>query len=280
MKKPTWLILLFVTVPFGWVLSDVPHGFRYTQTDLSIAASVPPALIYVENSQGQRAGADFSAPVSDNGTQGNGVDSGLTEIPLSHILQLNNPVFDGTDYAPSPNTYWNIEIYDSAPQTYTINLKGLAAAIETVSINLIYRGKGVKSSKVAINILISANQIRQISLSVDPNVKTISTMPIVGNGDLLNDVKTACQLGQITSSRVCKHLEDKAEQIQDALDHHRVEEAKGLILSFLYSLGDSRPEGCQDEDDHGFIQAQTLAILIQDAKALLASLPEHHRGDK
>src|SRR5208282_5054159 len=132
--KNGFIFFLGVLSFFNLVLADVLHGFRYQQSDLSIAAIVPPALIYVENGQGQRVGVDPSSPLNNDGSQGNKVDSGLTEIPLSHVLQLNQSVFDGSNYSPRPDTDWNMEIYDSSPQTFVIHLKGLVAGNDEISV--------------------------------------------------------------------------------------------------------------------------------------------------
>ena len=245
MIKNRLIFFLGVLSVFDLASADVPHGFRYQVNDLSIAASVPPALIYVENSQGQRVGVDPSSPLNDDGSQGNKVDSGLTEIPLSHVLQMNQSVFDGSNYSPRPDTEWNMEIYDSSPQTYVIHLKGLLVGNDEISVAGIYRGKNQPMNEVKFTISVATGQLRTVNLVFDPIQKNLSYQRVVLNGELLTDVKTACQLNEITSKYACKRLEEKAEAIQDALDHHHYEKAERLIWVFLYMPGRIPARGLQ-----------------------------------
>ena len=276
--KKMMLVLILILATSGFVLADVPHGFKWEQTDLVISVSAPPALAFVENSSGQRAGADYSSSTNANGTQGNGLDSGLTEIPKSHVWQQNDSTYDNNDYTNNSYTLWNINIYDSAPQTYTINLEGIASGTVTVNVSGLSRAKGTKPVESDLNVLINNGQIRQISLAYNPTSKTLSTTPIVTNDDLLNDIKSACAQNLI-AHRECDFLEDKAERIQKALDHHRYEEAKDLIKSFLCNLGELKSDKDDDRDCHGFIKELALTILIDDAKALLKTIPRKDRDD-
>lgn len=93
----------------------------------------------------------------------------------------------------------------------------------------------------------------------------------------MNDIKAACSLNQITSQRVCKHLEKKAEGIQDALDKHRGEEAEKLARNFLRSLGENMGEGI---DEHSFVQEPALTILKSDAEALLAQIKQDEKHNQ
>jgi hypothetical protein len=76
-------------------------------------------------------------------------------------------------------------------------------------------------------------------------------------------------------------LTKKAEEIQDALEKHYYDQARKLLRSFLCNLGEFKGDGDDDKDCHASINPTTLTILIQDAKALLMSLPDsdHHDHD-
>ncbi len=228
MKKMKWVTFLFLFFS-GNVFAGTPDGYQWTNNDLNISVEVPPAIINILNSQGQTTGSDFSMSVNSNGTQGNGLDSGLNQIPLSRVWQNNDSAFDGTDYENKPNTVWSIDVYDGQPQTYTVNVKGIATGIVKIDASGLYRGKENESIETIFNFLISPGQTRQVSLTFNPTQKTISTQPIVGNGDLLSDIKSACAQDLI-QKWACDFLEDKAQRIQKALDNHHNEKSTRVSL--------------------------------------------------
>jgi hypothetical protein len=256
--------------------ADIPLGYTAKNDYFIISTSTPPALIYVTDSAGRMCGVNPTATLDQYGIL---KDQSLivNTIPNSQAEQQNNGD-PGNNFAPDPTTPWLITILDGGSQTYTINLKGISAGTQRVTVKDLPLGRPASPNGTKYYALIQPNVTNQIQVTVNSTAHTVAITPVVGNDGLLNDVTTACQLGLIKSSKVCKRLTKKAEEIQDALDNKHYEEARGLILSFLYSLGDSRPEGCQDEDDHGFVQQPALTILIEDAKALLAGLPhdDHH----
>src|SRR5277367_6622147 len=109
MNRIKWVLLLLLVLGRN-VIADVPQGFKWANNDLNIGVEAPPAIINVVNSQGQTTGADFSMPVSSNGTQGNGLDTGLSQIPLSRVWQNNDSAFDGTNYENKTDTVWSVDI--------------------------------------------------------------------------------------------------------------------------------------------------------------------------
>ena len=82
---------------------------------------------------------------------------------------------------------WDINLYDSGPQTLTVNLKGLVAGIATVSVSGLYRTKGKAATKVQFSKLVNTDQITQVSIVFNPNSRSVSFQPVVGNETLLND---------------------------------------------------------------------------------------------
>jgi len=260
----TPIIVLFLPICL-W--GQTFNNFKPKNYWLGITAEAPPAMMWVADSQGRRAGADPGKSVDQNGIQGDGLH-GLEEIPASVTDQQN--IQNDSTGQPQPRTLWSVSIPDGGPNTYTLNLKGIVSGTCYVGIHV-----GSNSSKNSNNyfgVFVTPNSVKQLNVSFDTNHLTTTVQRVAENGDLLADVKTACYLNEITSSRVCKRLEKQAKAIQDALDHHHYEEAGRLIWVFLHSLGDSRPEGCKDDDDHSAVQEPALTILKEDAKALLAQV--------
>jgi len=271
----------------GMALSCTQNLFSSTQiqvssNQLTFSASAPPAIFYIEDSQGHRSGADPLAVTNNNGQQVTN-RLGLQEIPSSATDQDNESSgdFDSDNDAnivPNSTTMWSVDIYDGGAQTYTLNVKGIESGIEQISVGGILTTSH-KVVKNLVSVLITKGELRQMTVAFNPAANILTFQRIVKPGDLVSDVKAACQLNQITSAHVCKRLEEKAEAIQDALGDHHEKEAKELVKSFLHFLGDSRPVGCKDNDDHDAIQEPALTILVEDAKALLKSL-ENTEGNQ
>ena len=251
------------------------NNFQPKNEWISFAGSVPPALMYITDSHGNRAGADPSLSVDQNGMEGDGLH-GLEEIPGSFVSQEN--IQNSITGQPSKHTNWYIQIPDGGKQTYSINLKGITRGSSRTDVSFGKVGQFKSVQKFKLNYFISSGTTKQYTVNYDPAQLSISVMQIVGNSDLLTDVKTACQLNQITSRHVCDDLEKKAEAIQDALNGRHEEQAKDLIKSFLHMLGESRPGGCKEDDDHGAVKESALTILKEDAKALLAQIEKEDHG--
>lgn len=172
-------------------------------------------------------------------------------------------------------------------QTYTINLIGITEGVQRITVQDAPASGTPNAPQNRFFVLIQPNQTKQIKVAVNTNTYTTAITRVVGNGDLLSDVKTACQLNQITSHHGCKRLEEKAEAIQDALEDHHEEKAEGLVKSFLRSLGEGRRDVDNNVEDRNAIKEPALTILKEDAKALLAQLeendkkhhPHNHDGD-
>jgi hypothetical protein len=244
-------------------------------TMLSISTSTPPALVWVVDSQGRKTGADPTIPINPNGQQMANYPYGpLDGIPNSESEQ--QCINDSATGVGQSTTTWFINVKTTSTQTFTINDMGVSTGVSDLTIFGLFPGFRNKKS---ISLLVNAGSTHQIEVSFNPQQKNLLLTRVVEPGDLLNDVKTSCQLNLITSRHVCKHLEDKAEEIKDALTSNQNKRAEGLIYIFLHYLGDSRPIECSDEDDHDVIQQAALTILVEDAKALLKSI-ENAEGDR
>ena len=266
--------------PLKTFADDIPFSINPT-TDaiLGFVTVTPPAMIWVVDSLGNITGADSTQPVNRVGEQTQDWPNGLYGIPNSRAVQEN--IGNDVTGNPQSSTSWDIDIKTTTAQSYTLNVKGITPGVSGVGIDGLFpNDKNTKHTKLFF--LVDAGTLRQLQVDFNPGLKRITSKRIVGDGDLLSDVKTACKLGQIASGHVCKGLTKKAEAIQDALTDHHYEKAEELIGVFLHSLGDSRPEGCKDDDDHDGIQEPALTILKEDAKALLAQVekdePSHHGG--
>lgn len=256
----------------------------YRKENFSISTRIPPASLYVEDSLGRRTGID-PAYISKIDQYGILVDQKgfLYDIPSSDIDQQNFASDDAAS-APMPFTPTLIDIGDGGNQTYTINLVGITEGVQRITVQDAPAARNAPNAPQNIFfILTQPNEVKQVKVTVNANAYTTSITRVVGSSGLLNDVKTACQLNLITSHHVCKRLEEKAEAIQDVLEKHHYEEAEKLVWVFLHSLGDSRPEGCKEEDHHDAVKEPALTILKEDAKALLAQIEQeekhHHYGD-
>jgi hypothetical protein len=265
--------------PLKTFAGDIPFSINpTTDTILGFVTVTPPAMIWVVDSLGNITGADSTQSVNRVGEQTQNFPNGLYEIPNSRAVQEN---IEGDDGSVQPATTWDISIKTTAAQSYTLNVKGITSGVSGVGIDGLFpNDKNIKHTKLFF--LVDTGTLRQLQVDFNPGLKKITLKRIVGAGDLLSDVKTACQLNQITSTQACKRLEEKAEAIQDSLEDLHYEKAEELILVFLHSLGESRPDGCKDADDHNAITEQALTIIIEDAKALLAQVEkdeQSHHGN-
>jgi len=274
-KKLVIFSILMAIGFFGVAQGTLPKGYRFKNSNLNIFATTPPALIYITDNEGNRTGADPSGSMTSYGFQGPKPWSGLSEIPLSQSIQQTN--FDESNpNATITSTNWDISIYDGGRQTYTINLLGKSTGTEEIAITGIYPKGSGKGTRAKFNVLVNAGQTRQITVAFDPSQKSIMTTPIVNNGDLLNDIKSACAQNLI-EYRECDFLQAKAELIQKALDRKEKKEAEKLIKSFLCNLGELKGDGDDDRDDRDAIKEPALTVLVNDAKALLKTLAEDDR---
>jgi hypothetical protein len=276
------LCLCLITICFNnkaWAARSIPAGYIWKISSFDVLASTPPVQIYVEDFQGNITGADPSVGVDQYGIQGS-FKGGIAKIPLSCVSQENNA---DENNVPDDHTGWNITFVDGGKQTYKIHLKGIMSAATTIYLSAIYdRHIGKPSIETQLLLLATPNISKEVDVTFDPIQNTITTKPILTDGDLLTDVKTACQLNLITSSAVCKRLEKKGAAIQDALEDKRQEKAEELINSFLRSLGELKGDDDNDKDDRNAIKEPALTILKEDVKALLASLEKgdhHDHGD-
>ena len=266
------IILIFVCLPG---LAFALNNFKPQTEWISFYGSAPPAFFYVTNNAGQKAGADPALAFTPLGQQGDGLH-GVEEITNS-VADQENFRNDMTGQ-PSKHTHWSVRIPDGGNQTYTVNIIGLNAGEGTLEIRTDIVKRPKMSRIIDEKFLVDKGSTKKYVVSYNSANSSLSVIAMVSNKDLLNDVKTACQLNEITSEHACKRLEEKAEAIQDALDKHHYEKAEELIWSFLHMLGDSRPEGCGDDDDHQAVKEPALTILKEDAKALLKQIEKGNHG--
>ena len=107
---------IFMTLLFSFLACEGGVSATFTETDhgLEIFASSPPALMFVQNDQGNLSGADPSAPMTTYG-RGNSIQ----EIPNSFV-DVDNLVSDDPASLGDPNhtTGWSVNILDEAAGTY------------------------------------------------------------------------------------------------------------------------------------------------------------------
>jgi hypothetical protein len=271
-------VLAGILMLCSYSMADVPPEYRWNKWILEFNAGTPPAYVILEDAQGRRAGANPKLPFNEFGEQGNSID-GLKEIPFSSVEQQNigsdDPATEGQSQSA---TGWFVHIYDQPAQTFTMHLVGLKDGVERIYQMVMFGPKRVSDAYGSnFDVLVLQGSNKTFQIVFDPEKKVLAATPVLNPGDLKDDVKAACGLSFITSGRVCKDLMEKASDIQDALEHHCNEKAEALIQSFLYSLGDSRPKECKDNDDHPSIKEPALTSLKTDAHALLDSLKKDGR---
>ncbi|MGH7738597.1 MAG: hypothetical protein ACREL1_00475 [bacterium] len=206
----------------------------------------------------------------------------MTEIPDSHVLQVNEGVLDGNGALESAtSTGWSIDVHDSQAQVYGLHLVGMETGIVEVETSILQSGIP-GSADNNFKILITKGESREVQLTVNPSEKIVTAQPVVGKEDLLSDVEAACQVDLITSRRACEFLTLQAKIIARAVNKQHDEEAKAGLWVFLHALGYSRPSGCRDGDHHDEVKQPALGILQEDAKALLTQIgpPARHFGEK
>lgn len=120
--KPWKSILMIGLILFSTpVWATLPAGYVWKKHILFISAPAPPALMYVVDSQGNQSGGDPSKTVTPNGMQPDTIEAeGMDGIPFSEVEQSN-------ENGDGDATGWSVYIFDAPKQTYTLNLKGLAA---------------------------------------------------------------------------------------------------------------------------------------------------------
>ncbi len=232
-----------------------PIVYKFLKTNLFIYSGAPPALVYVSDSQGRRTGADPALPISNDGMQGRSPVGGLMEIPNSLALQ--------DSIENSTTTSWEVKIADSGAQTYTVNIQGMVTGNEQISVGafLLNNPKQSRNTFKNINVLVNPGQLRKVILTFNPDQGAISLQRVVLGGDLLSDVKAACQLKLITS-KACKSLTRKAKNVQIAFQNNNSQEEKLAIDGFLSDLNRLKSS----------IKEPTFSALQADANALLQTV--------
>lgn len=271
MRKYVLFLGFFLLSGWNNAISGIPSGFVYQSTHFNVSSDAPPVLVYVEDSQGRRTGADPMLSVSDEGMQGSDLFSGLTEIPLSQVIQ-HTPENPENPSQASPGTGWNIDIYDGGARTYVIHVKGISEGMATILLTGISRSKNVAKGK--FDVLVNNDAEREIFVSYNPALRKIRFRREVSESDLLADVKIACRQ-RLLFFHSCKILKEKAEDIEKALSRNHDRLAKKLLEDFLDVL--------KKLDRHGQDDA-VITILREDAMALLDdiddSIHHHKRWDK
>jgi hypothetical protein len=289
MKKYIKLIPM-VLIAGGWILAHYglawgnPFGWTY---ELRLDTFTPSALMYVEDPEGRKAGADFSKPVNSAGEP--------TKLGIQWLQEIPHSFAEPDNFSGTPPTDWIINLYDASPATYTVYLKGLQYGTDDLQVLLYYSNSASNAFSTQVPYLTAPNVIRKILLDFKPSIDQINITRVVSSSDLLNDVQAACaQSFFVRSDRACRHLKLEAKLIEIALNHHREEEAEHLVRNFLWSLGIRKESHFFDIDrdheerDYTSIKQPVLSVLQQDAQALLAQIEQgetseskhnHSQGD-
>ncbi len=253
------------------------NSFKPQNEWISFNGSVPPALIYVTDPNGNRAGADISLSVDQFGQQGDKLH-GLEEIPGSVADQEN--IENDITNQPSKHTSWDIKIPDGGAQIYTVNILGVVTGSGHLFVNTGVVGKPKSGISLKVGYLTTAGLNKQFTVSYQPTQNITMVQPVVVSDGLLSDIQSACAQNLI-ERRECGFLEDKAKRIQEALNHHRDDEAKELLRSFLCNLGELKGDRDDDRNCRDAIKEPALTVLKDDANALLKTLPhDDHYHDR
>lgn len=265
MNGPARLILVLgVTSWMGLAISasgavTIPGAVGPKEHTLGIATHVPPALIYVIDPEGKRAGMDPNSPVDPTG--GGQVLNERTNTGVDpQNIASDEPETEGEGQA---TTMWDIGLFDTPAGVYVVVLKGLRLGETEVHVRGARRGYVPPAIKPIV--LVEPGVERRLVVEFDPdNNLSVNVHRVVDRADLPRDVKIACQLGQISPDGVCQSLKAKAEAAAKALKRGRTKAARGAINAFLNEL---KAQGGKH------VQEPALTILREEAEALLNPPP-------
>jgi hypothetical protein len=284
-------LILLIVYPCKHASAGVVH--RINKYALDIGTVSPPALIFVTDSNKNMTGADPS-----KGLDNLGRGTVIEQIPSAWVEQQNTESDDVNGvFVPNSVTSWGIDIPDGGPNSYTVNLTGVSNGVSEIQIFGLFFGKP-KIPKISIDqdIVIANGQTKQIQVAFDPISRSLTSTPIVNNGDFLKDTQAACGLGSISPSEACEALEDLASAVEKAKSDGRSKtEAAKLkiyfdILNRLHNWGKDgyrkdwddfkdQPE-CRalcNKDPDGikfFAKDPVYSALKLDAETLLSGLPK------
>lgn len=237
----------------------VPGEVGAERHTLGIALHVPPALLYVIDPQGRRAGMDPNGPVSPTGG-----GRKINEMPNTGVESQNiasdEPETEGEGQA---TTMWNLGLYDVPAGTYIVVLKGLQLGETEVHVDAHRRGYVPPAIKTGMFVVPGIERRLQVQFDPENNL-SVDVHRVVDRADLPRDVDAACRLGQIAPEGVCQSLRAKAEAAAKALKRGRTKAARGAVNAFLNEL---KAQGGKH------VQEPALTILREEAEALLNPPP-------
>lgn len=233
---------------------------------LSIFVSTPPALIYVGDGSGNSDGANPFKPIDQYGE-----GTILQNIPNSNVQEDN----ESSDEAPfagqsSPATGWTIGIHGPSATTFTIYLVGMTSGISQLEIDGIHNNFPVSGVKINENILISQGVTKEVEVNFDSSAMTLGVTQVVKANDLLQDVETACRLGQMNSQALCNILETKATDSEKDIQAGHSKDAIQDLSQFIQSLMACKPGHVGEGQP--VVQQPAYSILKDDAETLLKQL--------
>ncbi len=229
---------------------------------LVITSYAPPAILYVQDSEGRRTGTDPSSVLSPDGMGG----IALREIPNSNVEDINiDNDIPGMEGQGQPTTSYHISVYNGGAQSYLINVHGIADG--SLRIDAITGPKRTVGRLVSQTwMLCKAGMDSKVMLDFDPNAKTLQARRIVTANELAGGINIACNLGLLSPDGICRSFRAKADAIAKSLGKGNKEAAKGELGAFLNELK------AQESKKH--IKEPALSILREEAEALLKGIEE------
>ncbi len=253
-----------VLVALVLVLAGLSQGILYPpEKDLLVViATSPPALMYVEDAQGRRAGADPAAGLDEYG-----MGKIICEIPRTFAEDRNTGGGSGED-EPGPVTTWFVNIQDGDQEWYKVHLKGLTHGATEVIIRFEkVVGGTTHSSRELVTMAPDIDRVIKIGVARDSGVLTIEKDVSVEN--IQANVSYLCKNGIINSKGICRSLEAKLSAAARAIEGENREAAKGSITAFRNELRAQRGKT---------IPVAAVQFIDEDAKLLLKKIEQGKNG--
>ncbi len=263
--KASWTLIVSVAVAFsassGVAMMSEEDGEAFGSSPaMSLSCTVPPAIVWMEDSQGRRSGVDPSRPIGPIG-QGTGIE----EIPLSQVMDQNISSDDPPTLGEqNPTTRWSVDLASKTPQVYTVHLVGLKDGVEKVDMGRSDLTPGTASNivyeAISINVLVTSGGARDLVVYFDPSWPKVEVVRVVSPKDLGVGIDIACRLGHVAPGGICTSLKEKAEAAASAKARGNTKAARRVWQAFLREL---RAQG----EKH--VQEPALTILREEAETLL-----------
>jgi hypothetical protein len=271
------------------IASRTSANFHMVDHYISIGTSIPPAMIVVTDSAGNKAGVDVSKPVDAFGR-----GTRILEIQGSDVDQVNIASDESPLNQPQANTSWTISFIDQPTQTYSVNLIGIDTGVVQILESSGYKLASKKDPPVQKqSFLVERGISRTAQITFDPTAGALTITPIVNRGDFLRDTQSACGLKDIAPETACDVLGALASNVERAItegDADRERQNLELylrILNRLHNWGNKHArqnwddfkghsecdELLKDKDDtRTFAKDPVYLALKLDAETLLKTL--------